>query len=126
MKKSLKYIIVISAITVAMSTSLIGWLAFKKEAGLLIHNQTDQEVANVSIQYSSSGKKIDIGIMKPDGYYMHDIEDENEDSIKLIYTEPSGTEHQEVVIGYVTKGMKNGYAAIKKGSDGKWQIESRY
>ncbi len=75
-------------------------------AELLITNSTNEEISEVMLEYTSSGKNITIGIMKPNSTYRHNVDSQQEDSIKLIYTDSSGVKHEEIVIGYIIKGMK--------------------
>ena len=75
-------------------------------AELLITNSRHEEISQVILEYTSSGKNITIGIMKPNSTYRHNVDTHQEDSIKLVYTDSSDVKHEEIAIGYIIKGMK--------------------
>lgn len=123
--KALKIIIFMLCI-VCVGVTVSGCGVFKKKsAELTIKNLTQEEIHKIRIEYVSSEKEVDIGTLKPDKDYKHSIEDQTDDSIKLFYSDPTGNEHEETVVGYVYKGMKSVEVGIKKTSDGIWVVESK-
>lgn len=97
-----------------------------QDAELLIINAANEEMNTATLEYVSSGNKINIGIVKSNSTYKHIINNQQEDSIKLTFADPSGTKHEETVVGYIIKGMKGTISVVvKKTSDGKWTIENK-
>ncbi|HPC34396.1 MAG TPA: hypothetical protein PLP73_01940 [Candidatus Absconditabacterales bacterium] len=98
----------------------------KKIAVLVIENQADEQIQNVRIQYTSSKEVVEIGALKPKEKYEHTINNEQEDSITLYYTDSSGVEHEETAVGYIIKGMKGTTVLlIKNDNEGKWVVEKK-
>ena len=78
---------------------------FYENYELLITNDTNEEISQVMLKYSSSGKEVLIGIMKPNSTYRHIVDTHRtEESVILIYRNSSGVKHEEVVIGYIIMG----------------------
>jgi hypothetical protein len=86
---------------------------FYENYELLITNDTNEEISQVMLKYSSSGKdkysssskEVLIGIMKPNSRYIHIVDtNQTEESVLLMYRDYSGVKHEKVVIGYILKG----------------------
>jgi hypothetical protein len=89
------------------------YAVFYENYELLITNDTNEEISQVMLKYSSSGKdkysssskEVLIGIMKPNSRYIHIVDtNQTEESVLLMYRDYSGVKHEKVVIGYILKG----------------------
>jgi hypothetical protein len=81
------------------------YAVFYENYELLITNDTNEEISQVMLKYSSSGKEVLIGIIKPNSTYRHIVDTHRtEESVTLIYRDSSGVKHEEVVIGYIIMG----------------------
>ena len=98
----LYFLLVLLFFIIVVLFILFGYYSFNNDE-LVIKNYRDEEINQVIVKYSS-GKKVPIGIMKPNSIYVHNIDTNLEGSIKLFYTDSFGVKHQEVVITYFTKG----------------------
>ncbi|WP_040683781.1 hypothetical protein [Thermobrachium celere] len=77
-----------------------------KNAVLVIKNDSDEQIYNVKLTYTSSKEVVEIGVINPKDKYEHIINNKQEDSITLYYIDPLGVEHKENAVGYIVKGMK--------------------
>ncbi|MDO6355967.1 hypothetical protein Q3V94_12965 [Caloramator sp. CAR-1] len=99
-------------------------LQVNKNAILVIENQSDEQIHNVRLKYTSSKEVVEIGVLKPKEKYEHIINNKQEDSITLYFTDPSGVEHKEIAIGYIIKGMKGKTVLIiYKDNKGDWELK---
>ncbi len=95
---------------------------------LTIKNVSDEEILKVRIEYNNSIetiKSIDIGTIKINDVFVHEIDEKMESSIKLIFYDSLDKRYEEIVVGYVYQGVSGENVTIKKNSEGKFIFEQK-
>ncbi|MDH7507571.1 MAG: hypothetical protein QHH15_07315 [Candidatus Thermoplasmatota archaeon] len=112
---------------VVITTMVAGCeLQVNNNAILIIENHAEEQIQNVRLQYTSSKEVVKIGVLKTKDRYKHIINNKQEDSIILYFTDPSGSEHKEIAIGYIIKGMKGSTVLmIYKDNEGNWCVKKK-
>jgi hypothetical protein len=105
LKNKITYILIALVAVVIVA----GMFLASKDSILLIQNNTDVTISGLKIKYSNSPNDTKVPEILPKQIYKTKLilpENFTEGSIKIIYTDKQGENHEEYLSGYIEKGYK--------------------
>ena len=102
------YILIALAVVVIICI-LTGIFLYSRDSTLSIQNNTDETITVLKIKYSNSLNIIEVPGISPNQVYKTKLilpENFTEGSIKILYTDKQGENHEDYLVGYIEKGYK--------------------
>lgn len=102
------YILVALAVVIIVCI-LTGIFLSSRDSTLSIQNNTDETISGLKLKYSNSFNIIEVPEISPKQVYETKLifpENFTEGSIKFLYTDNQGENHEDYLIGYIEKGYK--------------------
>ena len=101
--------ILIALATVVIICILTGIFLSSRDSTLSIQNNTDETISVLTIKYSNSLNIIEVPRISPKQVYETKLilpENFTEGSIKILYTDKQGVNHEDYLVGYIEKDYK--------------------